>query len=540
MPTLLRPAILNSQICPRLTPFTERLATWLVCLVLAAPFAPARADTIDDLPVPPVPAVSAPSVQNLPTEPAPAATPLPASALTAPLELETVKPHQHPVTIDLWERIRRGYKMPDLTGALSDDRTQWYASKPDYMQRMTERSSLYLFHIVTELERRGLPTELALLPFIESAFRPEATSTAAAAGMWQFIPSTGREYKLTQNMFRDDRRHVLASTGAALDYLTKLYNMFGDWHLALAAYNWGEGSVGRAQQRNQRAGLGTSYIDLNMPNETRLYVPKLQAIKNIVGNPTQFNITLPAVPNHAYFETVTVRRDVDVTMAAKLADLPLAEFQSLNPSYKKPVILAASRPEILLPYDNAEVFKRNYARHEGRLASWTATTISQTEKPASIAARYGISEAQLRTINGIPPRMLIKAGSTLVVPRTAVREEDVTQHVADNATLAMAPDAPPLRRASHKVRKGENLAKVAQRYRTTVAMLKSWNRGVSDSPRVGAALVVYVPQRASTSAARSRNGRTVRAPAGRANKASVAKKSSKARTSRAAPRTRQR
>jgi membrane-bound lytic murein transglycosylase D len=157
---------------------------------------------------------------------------------------------------DLWDRIRRGFAMPDLQHELVQDREQWYASRPDYMQRMTERSSKYLFHIVEELELRGMPTELALLPYIESAFNPQAVSSAKAAGMWQFMPATGNYFDLKQNAFRDDRRDVLASTRAALDYLQKLYGMFGDWHLALAAYNWGEGSVGRAIARNQKAGPG--------------------------------------------------------------------------------------------------------------------------------------------------------------------------------------------------------------------------------------------------------------------------------------------
>src|SRR5439155_22024449 len=178
---------------------------------------------------------------------------------------------------DIWGRIRRGYRMPDLQSDLVRQQEQWYLARPEYIQRMAERSRKYLFHIVEELERRDMPTELALLPFIESAFNPQAVSSARAAGMWQFMPATGQTFDLKQNVFRDDRRDVLASTRAALDYMQKLYGMFGDWHLALAAYNWGEGSVGRAIAKNQKAGLGTGYQDLKMPNETRSYVPKLQA-----------------------------------------------------------------------------------------------------------------------------------------------------------------------------------------------------------------------------------------------------------------------
>ena len=231
---------------------------------------------------------------------------------------------------DLWGRIRRGFQMPDLQTDLVDMQVNWYAQRPDYVQRMTERSQKYLYHIVEELEARHMPTELALLPFIESAYSPQALSVAKAAGMWQFMPGTGRTYNLKQNMWQDERRDVLASTSAALDYLSRLHDMFGDWQLALAAYNWGEGNVQRAIARNEAAGLPTDYLSLRMPNETRNYVPKLQAVKNIVMNPQMYGLTLPSIPNHPYFVTVTTSHDIDVEMAAKLANLshgriPLAE-----------------------------------------------------------------------------------------------------------------------------------------------------------------------------------------------------------------------
>jgi membrane-bound lytic murein transglycosylase D len=259
---------------------------------------------------------------------------------------------------DLWARIRAGFKMQALDTEHVRQHEQWYATRPDYMQRMTDRSRKYLFHIVEELERRNMPTELALLPFIESAFNPQAVSSARAAGMWQFMPATGKDFALKQNFFRDDRRDVLASTRAALDYLQKLYGMFGDWHLALAAYNWGEGNVSRAIQRNQRAGQGTGYMDLNMPNETRNYVPKLQAVKNIIANPEQFRAELPVINNHPYFQTVTVARDMDVELAARLADVEVDDFKALNPQLNRPVILAAGTPQILLPWDNAKAGSR--------------------------------------------------------------------------------------------------------------------------------------------------------------------------------------
>ena len=276
------------------------------------------------------------------------------------------------VHTDLWQRVRNGFGIADLDDAFVRNRERFYASRPDYVQRMAERGGRYLFHIVEEVEKRNLPSELALLPFIESAFNPEAMSSMRASGMWQFMPATGRDFELTQNVFRDDRRDVLASTRAALDYLTRLHDMFGDWHLALAAYNWGEGNVQRAIKRNQKAGRPTDYSSLKMPAETRDYVPKLQAVKNIVANPGAFSLTLPELQNHPYFLSVPIARDIDVAIAARLAELPLDEFRALNPQMNKPVILAAGTPQVLLPYDNASIFVKALEQHKGPLASWTA------------------------------------------------------------------------------------------------------------------------------------------------------------------------
>ncbi len=344
--------------------------------------------------------------------------------------------------VDLWERMRRGFAMENLEGPLVRDREQWYATRPDYMFRMTERSRKYLFHIVEELERRNMPTELALLPFVESAFNPQAISRAKATGMWQFMPATGKTFDLKQNAFRDDRRDVLASTRAALDYLQKLHGMFGDWHLALASYNWGEGNVGRAIAKNQKKGLGTTYSDLTMPMETRFYVPKLQAVKNIVASPHAFGATLPDIGNHPYFQTVTLSRDIDVALAAKLAEVSLEDFRALNPSANRPVILAAGSPQILLPWDSATVFERNLQGYSGgRLASWTAWIVPTTMSAAQAAKRLGMSEGDLRAVNAIPARATIKAGSTLLIPRAAHVQDDVALQVAENGQLSLAREA---------------------------------------------------------------------------------------------------
>ena len=353
---------------------------------------------------------------------------------------------------DLWERIRRGFSMPNLGNELTTDREQWYVSRTDYIERMTERSQKYLYYIVEELERRGMPTELALLPFVESAFNPQAVSSARAMGIWQFMPATGKTFDLKQNVFRDDRRDIRASTRAALDYLQRLYGMFGDWHLALAAYNWGEGNLSRSIAKNQKAELPTGYAELTMPMETRFYVPKLQALKNIVAAPEKFGVKLPFIPNHPFFQSVPLPRDMDVTVAAKLAQISVEDFRSLNPSAHRPVILAAGTPQILLPWDNAEIFQRNYeAFGGGRLASWTAWIAPSTMKISEAAKQAGLSELELRQINGIPPRMLIKAGSVLLIPRTAKSQSDVAIQLADNGQLSLAPEpVPVVKHASRK------------------------------------------------------------------------------------------
>ncbi len=410
---------------------------------------------------------------------------------------------------ELWERIRRGYAMPDLQDPLVTDREQWYSSRPDYIQRMTERSSKYLFHIVEELERRQMPTELALLPFIESAFNPQAVSSAKAAGMWQFMPATGIYFDLKQNAFRDDRRDVLASTRAALDYLQKLHRMFGDWHLALAAYNWGEGSVGRAIARNKKAGLGTGYLDLNMPAETRMYVPKLQAVKNIVANPQGFRTELPMIANHPYFQQVQLSRDIDVALAARLADVRIEDFKALNPSAHRPVIIASGTPQILLPWDNALVFQRNFDAHsQGQYASWTAWTAPTTLSVSEAAKRVGMSENDLRSVNNIPPRMLIKAGSTLLVPRSAKMETDVASHVADNAQMSLAPEIV-TRRTTVKARKGETVASIAKRYGLNSVHVAEWNStSVASGFKMGEQVVVFLPVRSTAKQGAKSSGKS--------------------------------
>lgn len=396
---------------------------------------------------------------------------------------------------DLWVRIRKGYGIPDLDNQLVMNQTAWYAARPDYIQRTTARASRYLYHVVEELEKRHMPTELALLPFIESAFDPQAYSPAKAAGMWQFIPSTGLNFNLKQNMFKDDRRDVLASTDAALTYLQRLHDMFGDWQLALAAYNWGEGSVQRAINRNRAAGLATDFNSLSprMPAETRNYVPKLQAVKNIIGNPQQYGITLPQLDNQPYFVSVDKTRDIDVNVAAQLAELPMEEFKALNPQFNRPVI--TSDTPILLPESNAEKFKENLANWGHALSSWTSHTITTArEKIETIASHFGTTPEVIREVNHIPPRTHLAVGSTILVPKTdGATQADIAPEVAENAKMALEPDAPDFRRVTVRIGKRDSLASIAARNHVSVAQLKTWNNLHQDRIVAGQSLQIQVP-----------------------------------------------
>ena len=344
---------------------------------------------------------------------------------------------------DVWGRIRSGYAIPDVNNALVSKHIKWYAERQDYIDRTTARASLYLYHVVEELEKRGMPTELALLPFIESAFNPQALSTANAAGLWQFVPGTGRDYDLKQNAFKDDRRSVLASTDAALSYLQRLYTMFGDWHLALAAYNWGEGNVQKAVKRNQAEGKPTDFDSLAelMPAETRNYVPKLQAVKNIVANPAQYALHLPAINNQPYFTAVDKTNDIDLTLAAKLAEMPLDEFKALNPQFKRPVITGGEQTKILLPLENAKKFADNLASWTRTLSSWTTHKItSARESIASLARKFGTTPDVIRQANNIPQKSVLTAGSTILVPKVSASAGDIAPDIADSAMLAVEPE----------------------------------------------------------------------------------------------------
>ncbi|MCM0043581.1 MAG: transglycosylase SLT domain-containing protein [Burkholderiaceae bacterium] len=404
---------------------------------------------------------------------------------------------------DLWERIRQGFAIPDLNNPLVATHVTWYSSRPEYIQRTTQRASRYLFHVVQELEKRNMPMELALLPFIESAFNPQALSSAKAAGMWQFIPSTGREYNLKQNVFRDERRDVVASTLAALNYLQKLYGMFGDWQLALAAYNWGEGSVSRAIAKAEAAGKPIDFNSLSayMPAETRNYYPKLQAVKNLIAAPAQYGIKLPLVENQPYFVSIKKTRDIDVKLAAELAELPMEEFRALNPQFNRPVITGSSGASILLPQLNADKFTENLSKWTRGLSSWTAHKVTATrERIEVIAARFKTTPQIIREANAIPPNMHPTVGSTVLVPKPANIDNDIARELADHGTLAVEADGPARRRVTIKVGRRDTMASITQRYKVSAAEVREWNDLKSDklSPGQPLKLMVKAPKKGKT------------------------------------------
>ncbi len=407
---------------------------------------------------------------------------------------------------DVWERIRRGYRMPELDSPLVDRWVAYYTKDPAYIRRMTSRAGQYLYHIVEDVEARNMPTELALLPFVESAFQPEALSRVKAAGLWQFMPATGNGYALAQNLWRDDRQDVLESTRAALDYFNYLYGLFNDWQLALAAYNWGEGSVQRAIARAKRSGKPADYAHLRMPKETANYVPKLMAIKRIITNPERYGIELPDVGNEPFFIRITKPRDIDVKTAAELAGMPLNEFRALNPSYKLPVIVAAHNNVMLLPADKVDYFVDNLASwmDSGQpLSRWSTYRLKEGETLATVAAQSGMTESELRKVNGIPAGRRVLPNSTLLVLAGADEQVDISAEEAD-ARLRLSP-LTTWRRVTYRVRSGDTLTSIARRWHITTKSIVTANRLRSDRLRAGQRLVLTVPnvQRASIPAASS-------------------------------------
>lgn len=399
--------------------------------------------------------------------------------------------------VDMWDRIRRGFAIPNLKSERVDYWTDYYASHPQSVLLMSQRAGKYLYYIVDELNQRGLPTELALLPFVESAYNPNALSRSKASGLWQFIPSTGKYYKLEQDWWRDQRRDPVASTQAALDYLSYLYEFQGDWYLALASYNWGEGATKRAMQKLEKDGKTPTYLTLTMPEETLNYVPKLQAIKNIIARPEKYGLTLPNVSNAPYFTTVPKAHDMDVEVAAALAEMPLEEFQALNAAPNQPLISAAYNPSLHLPLDKVAKFNSNLQKYPGRLSSWKVYQPKRGQSLASIAKEHGISLAELKEANNLGSRQAKANQASLLIPlpqdpsglrlKSYVPEstvayqapgkvnQDIIIKRSNRATTTNSQRTAANTITTHRIKRGDTLYSLAKRYNTSIDQLRKLN-----------------------------------------------------------------
>jgi membrane-bound lytic murein transglycosylase D len=442
---------------------------------------------------------------------------------------------------DLWQRIKNGYAIPESTSNLTQKHEQWYSSRPDYIKRMVERSQRYLFHVVEEVEKRGMPTEIALLPMIESAYNPKAYSTSRASGIWQFVPATGKYFGLKQNWWFDNRRNITFATDAALTYLQKLHAMFGAWDLALAAYNAGEGTVSRAIERNRKLGLPTDYESLNLPPETRNYVPKLQAIKNLMTDPGNYGLNIQTIANTPYFAKVAAPAQIDAHLAAKLAEISDEEFLALNPSFNRPVITNENKNlELLLPILSAQTFRTNLENYNKPLVSWKTYFAKKGERLEKIADKFGIHVSKLRDVNDLPAQSKIKKTATILVPngnRTDFKADsnavanpseatlqnmgtevsDNSEHNSANIDLAAGDDdqfsvetndenePKQNRNVTHKVKKGEVMATIAKRYGVSVKQIMAVNSLKTSRVKAGQVLSIKVAEGNNSKASKSKN-----------------------------------
>jgi membrane-bound lytic murein transglycosylase D len=389
---------------------------------------------------------------------------------------------------DLFDHMRYGFALNDASSAAIDREEAWYANHPDYLDRTFRRGERYLYYIVSELEARKMPLELALLPVVESAFIPTALSHAAASGLWQFIPSTGTRFGLKQNGYYDGRRDVAESTRAALDYLQFLAQEFnGDWYLAIAAYNCGEMNVSRAVERNRAKGLPIDFFSLNLPRETEAYVPKLLAMRRIIENPARYGLEFGSMENQPYFVKVDVGGQIDLAVAAELAGMPQEDFLAINPGFKRRVTDPSGPHQLLIPVGNEQLFLQ-------KLASLPADKrvpvvyyhVRKGDTLSKIASRYGLSVAELRSLNGLQAKS-VKPGQELIL-----RGGKMTPALA--SSIAAADVEPPTSKAKssgsanskmHTVRRGETLWSIAQQYDIDAADLAGANRVKNNAIKVG-------------------------------------------------------
>ena len=403
-----------------------------------------------------------------------------------------------PIQSNVIDRIRDGFAMPQVERREIETQRNWYARHPDYMERVLLRSQRYLFWIVEEVERRGMPTELALLPIVESAFDAFAYSHGRAAGLWQIIPGTGKRFGLKQNWWYDGRRDPVASTRAALDYLEKLHADFdGDWLLAVAAYNSGEGNVMRAQRRNRKAGKPTDFWNLKLPVETEAYVPKLLALQQLIGDPQRFGLELPSVANQPYFAVVELSAQIDLALAAELAGIEMDELYALNAGFNRWATDPDGPMRIQVPVAASERFRSELAAlPEGQQVRWVRYKIRSGDALSLIAKRHDTTADVLRQINDIRGNN-IRAGDYLMIPTATRSLDNYSQSAAERlARLQNRPRG--ATKSVHVVRTGESLWTISQRYGVGTRSLAKWNgMAPGDTLSVGRELVVWSGKTAS-------------------------------------------
>ena len=404
-----------------------------------------------------------------------------------------------PPETDLWQRIRQGFQLqiPDNRRVKSE--ADWFATHPKHLARVEDRARPYLFFITEELEKRGMPMELALLPIVESAYRPFAYSPGRAAGIWQFIPSTGRMYGLKQNWWYDGRRDIVAATRAALDFLQQLADQFdGNWELALAAYNSGPGTVRKAIRKNRKRGRPTDFWSLDLPRETRGYVPRLLAIAKVVKEPQRYGITLAELPNEPYFASIDIQAQLDLALAADMAGISIDELYRLNPGFNRWATDPEGPHHINLHLASVERFSERLAKldPESRLR-WKRYRIRNGDNLGSIARRHGTTVAVLQQVNHLKGSR-IRAGRHLLIPLSSRKAEHYA--LSQGQRRKRLQETPRNgNRVTHVVRRGDNLWDLSRRYGVNYKRLARWN-GLSprDTLRPGQKLVVWVPERAAT------------------------------------------
>lgn len=397
---------------------------------------------------------------------------------------------------NLWDRIRAGLSMPALDSPHIARHELWFANNPEFMEAMVGRAQLYLYYIVEEVEKRGMPMEIALLPAIESAYKPYAYSRAKAVGLWQFMPATGRLYGLHANWWYDGRRDVMASTQAALDYLEKLKADFdGDWQLALASYNCGEGKVARLLEANRRKGLPATYSALKtLPRETQHYLPRLMAMINIVSDPAKYGVQLAPIPNQPYFEQVDAGSQVDLGVVARLTDLPVAELYQINPGYSRWMTDPNGPHHLLVPADKKDMLLAGLSTlPEEERVQWARHEVQRGETINQIARKHNVTVEVLKSTNNLTGTSLT-AGQNLLIPAGPGKLAQAGPPPAPTpaAKRASVPVNQDKVHVVHQVRNGDTLWNIAKRYSVNVAQLREWNLlGPKDVLKLGQKLTVW-------------------------------------------------